>query len=862
MRAETLLYFYGRRLRTHPVQELLAGLGIAIGVALAFAVLVANGSVSRSSEQVVRAVVGRAELQLQARTPRGFDARLLGEVRALGGVRRAAPLLDQRAVLASGRGPGRREVAIELASLDPSLAALSGRVAGSFAGGGLRFVDGLLLPTGAARALGLPDPAGEPFARRIGPVRIELRGASSELPVAAVLGRETIGPVSDARVALLPLHRLQEVAGLEGRITRVLVEPEPGAHGRVREGLEGLARAHHLDVVAATADADLLAQALGPSDQATAFFAAISALLGFLLAFNAMLLTAPERRRMFAELRIQGFKPRQLVALLLFQALVLGTVASVAGVLAGGALSRGVFDASPDYLAPAFTLGTSTVVGPWPVALALGGGILACCLAAAPPLLDLRRGRAVDAVFHAGGVPGNAVELRTRRVLLALAALLVALATAVLLALPEAALLACALLAVATVFAIPATFAAVVRLAEALTARFQRLNMLSVALLALRATTVRSLALAATGAVAVFGSVAIDGARQDLLSGIARYTDDYVGTADLWVVNALDNQATNPIAPPGGAARDVAAAAAAVPGVAEVRAYRGGFLDAGGRRTWVIARPRGDRAMLPASQLVRGDYAAATERLRGGGWVSLSDQVARERGLAPGDRVTVPTPSGDLSLRLAATTTNLGWSPGAMIMAAADHRRAWGPAAPTALELDVAHGADPAVVRAGVAAALAGRGLRVQLAAERAAGIDASASAGLSRLGQISALLLVAAVLAMAAAMGAAIWQRRASLAALRIQSFSPRQLWRVLLLEAGVVLGAGCLTGALVGMYGQLVIDRYLRLVTGFPVSVTLAGWPTVEIVGVVLVAALAVVAVPGWFAARVPPQLGLQDR
>jgi putative ABC transport system permease protein len=110
--------------------------------------------------------------------------------------------------------------------------------------------------------------------------------------------------------------------------------------------------------------------------------------------------------------------------------------------------------------------------------------------------------------------------------------------------------------------------------------------------------------------------------------------------------------------------------------------------------------------------------------------------------------------------------------------------------------------------------------------------------------------------------MGAAIWQRRASLAALRIQSFSPRQLWRVLLLEAGVVLGAGCMTGALVGVYGQVVMDRYLTTATGFPVASTLAGWSTLEIVGLVVVASLAVVAVPGWFAARVPPQLGLQDR
>jgi putative ABC transport system permease protein len=856
VRAETLLYFYGRRLRTHPIQELLAGLGIAIGVALAFAVLVGNGSIAGSAGEVWRAVVGRADLQLQARDARGFDARLLADVRRLPGVERAAPLLEQRAVLVASGPEGTREVAVDMASVDPSLAALSGRLAGNFVAGGLRFVRGMLLPTATAEALGLPGPADEALVRPLPPLRVELRGTATRLPVAGVLGRETIGPVAGARVAMLPLARLQALADMRGRLTRILVKTSPGEEPAARAALAALAREHHLTLAPARAEADLLAQALGPSDQAAGFFAAISALLGFLLAFNAMLLTAPERRRMLAELRIQGFKPRQLVGLLLFQALVLGSVASVAGLLAGGLLSRSVFDDSPAYLSTAFTLGTGSVVGVRPVVLALAGGILACCLAAAPPLLDLRRGRAVDAIFHSAGAPGNAVESRTRAWLFAAALLLIALATLVLLAAPSAALLACALLAVATVFAIPATFGAVVQFAEALTERVQRLNLLAVALLALRATTVRSLALAATGAVAVFGSVAISGARNDLLHGIARYTDDYVGTADLWVVNGLDNQATNDLARSGLAAR-----AAAVPGVAAVRGYQGGFLDVGGRRVWVIARSREDRAMLPPSQLVRGAFSDADARLRERGWIVLSDQIARARGTGLGDAVVMPTPTGDVRFRLAATTTNLGWSPGAMIVNDADYRRAWATSTPTALEVDVTRGADAAAVRRSLEQTL-GAGVRVESASRRAAGIDASARQGLSRLGQISALLLVAAVLAMAAAMGAAIWQRRGSLAALRIQSFTPRQLWRVLLLETGVVLGAGCLTGALVGVYGQIVIDRYLATVTGFPVASTLAGWSTIQIVSLVLVAALAVVAVPGWFAARVPPHLGLQDR
>ncbi len=854
MRIEALLYFYGRRLRTHPIQELLAGLGIAVGVALAFAVLVANGSIAGSAGEFIHGVTGRADLQLAARDARGFDERLLHEVRGLPSVQRAAPLLDQRAVVI---GPNGRRVSIALASVDPSLAALSGRLAGNFVAGGLQLVRGVMLPTATARALGIGDPASEAVVRPLPRIDVEVRGRVLREPVAAVLGRETIGPIASALIGIVPLARLQALSALPGRVTRILVEANPGQLPAARIALQRIARTEHLTLTRSDAETTLLRQALRPSDQATGFFAAISALLGFLLAFNAMLLTAPERRRMISELRIQGFAPRQLVALLLFQAALLGAIASGAGLLGGGVLSRKVFHESPDYLAAAFTLGTGTVVGIGPVVLALAGGILACCLASAPPLLDLRRGRAVDSIFHAEGSPGNALGTRTRRQLLLLAAALLAVATAVAVLAPQGTLPACAVLALATVCAIPTTFTAVVRLGEALAKRVQRLNMLTVALLALRATTLRSLALAATGAVAIFGSVAIGGARQDLLRGIGQYTRDYVSTADLWVVNPNDDQATKDFL-----GTRTRATVERVPGVAATRVYRGGFLDDGGRRVWLIARPSADRAMVPPSQLLHGDLELANERLRMGGWIVVSDQIAQQRHLGLGDALALPTPTGTHRFRIAATTTNLGWAPGAVMLNGEDYARDWRATTATALEVDVRRGAGLRETQQAIQTALGPDvGLRVQTAAERAAGIQVSAKQGLARLGQISLLLLVAAVLAMGAAMGAAIWQRRASLAALRIQSFTPHQLWRVLLMESAVVLGAGCLSGAVAGIYGQLGIDRYLRIVTGFPVAATPGGWQTLETFALVVAAALVAVAIPGWFATRVPPHLGLQE-
>ena len=75
-----------------------------------------------------------------------------------------------------------------------------------------------------------------------------------------------------------------------------------------------------------------------------------------------------------------------------------------------------------------------------------------------------------------------------------------------------------------------------------------------------------------------------------------------------------------------------------------------------------------------------------------------------------------------------------------------------------------------------------------------------SPSEGLGQLGEISTLLTIAAILALAAALASAIWQRRVSLAELRLTGVTPARLRRLLLLESALMLGAGCLTGALAG--------------------------------------------------------------
>jgi len=843
VRLEALIHFYRQRLRTHPAQELMAGAGIAIGVALVFAVVVANTSITTSASQISHGIAGQASLQLDARSEHGFDAGLLRVVRSLPSVEHAAGIFEQRAILQGTH----HTTSVALVGVDASLTLLGGPLTQDFGSRqGLIFRNGLLLPSGLASSVGLRGaPPGEDRT-----VILRLRGSADRVPVAAVIGKDVIGKLSGALVVVGRRDYVNRLAALPNRLTRIFVQPRPGQDDEARRELEALARGR-LTVAPVSRESQILAQASAPNDQSTQLFAAISAVVGLLLAFNAMLLTVPERRRAVAEFRTHGYTSRQIVLMACFDALVLGTLASGVGLAAGLILSRTAFNGLPTYLAFAFPFGADQTVPASTVALCFAGGVLATFVAAMQPLFDLLPSRAPDAVHREEGEPGQALGPKARTYMGGVSLVLLAATTVIVSALPAATIVGVVLLALSMLFALPLLLDAVMHAAERAARHQPRLNMLVVAVMAMRSTRVRAIALAATGAVAVFGSVSIEGAHHDLVEGLHRNFVENNTTADLWVTTGGDDLTTENFVP-----HDTADRIRRVPGVAAVRSYYGGLLDIGERRVWIIARPPNDRRMLPPEQVETGDATHASAALRQGGVVAISAQLADATHTHVGGMLSVPTPTGDHAYRVVATLTNMGWGPGALVINAADYRRDWSVNDPTAFQVDLRSGVSPVVAKRTVQRAIPPSvALHVQTAMDRVRQYDTLAGEGLHRLTQISLLLLISAAAALAAATVAAIWQRRAAFLDYRRQGYTPRQLWSALLIESGLVLATGCALGAAAGLYGHLLLGRWLRITTGFPAPFEPSVPAAVLTFALVVAAALIAIAPWSYRAVKVPP-------
>ena len=342
-----LVESYAERVRAHPVQELLAGLGVAIGVALVFAVLTANRSITSNAGELVRGIAGSAQLELSARSADGFSQQLVEQVRALSDVEVASPLLEQRAAVV---GPDGRS-SVNLVGVDTSITDLDGSATRDLDPVMLvALLQGVMLPKAIADEVGVPTHGDDRS------VLLTLRGRAERVTVGGALDAPQVGPVADAAVAIAQLARVQALAGLPDRVSRILVTPRPGRAPAVARELRQLAGGR-ITVAPVEREVQLIAQAAAPSYQATALFAAIAAVSGALLVLIAMLLTAPERRRNIAFLRTTaGYTPRDVVQMLAFESVVLGTIGSLVGLAVGILLAHTLFAGAPSFLSFAFAL--------------------------------------------------------------------------------------------------------------------------------------------------------------------------------------------------------------------------------------------------------------------------------------------------------------------------------------------------------------------------------------------------------------------------------------------------------------------------------------------------------------------------
>jgi putative ABC transport system permease protein len=361
MRLATLAW---RGLLARPLRSSLAIVGIALGVAVVTATIVVGSSSERALESVARDLLGRADVRLRAFADEGFGPRTVQSLRGLPGVVAAAPVAERRLTVSTQPGADERVFTVTVFGIDPADDALlrlpeltdglqlsadsptDALVTASFAAAeGLELGDGLLLTgrrpgAGALRIVGLLADSGFGALDR-GEVIVasrEVLDASFEVPA----------PV---RYVDLDLGESPTEADIE-RVTDTLDEPfvveRPGdvaeRFAAARDAFVGIA----------------------------ALVALISVVVGAFLVGNTLAMTVGERTRDIGLLRAAGTTSRQVVGIVVRQALALGLLGSVAGIVLGIGLAGllvGLLSATRAVLTSGLAVSPGAVIAPLLVGL-------------------------------------------------------------------------------------------------------------------------------------------------------------------------------------------------------------------------------------------------------------------------------------------------------------------------------------------------------------------------------------------------------------------------------------------------------------------------------------------------------------
>jgi putative ABC transport system permease protein len=823
-----------RHLLRHPLQLLLALVGLALGVATIVAVDVATGSAARAFELSVAAVQGPATHELDG-GPAGLDEAIYVHLaRTLHHVR-VNPVIDGYVTIA--------DQSLQLLGVDPLAVA-------GFAddAGGTAALDSPAALTQWFTAAGSVMLAADTA------TQLQLRpGAAFSVDVGghALPGRllGVMGAGSGMQsVMLTDIATAQEWLAVPGRLSRIdlRVPAGPAAAAEFAQLSRELPAGVTLAAAAQRARAGLnMTQAFNTNLRALGLLAL---LVGLFLVYGTMSFAIVQRRRSLGILRALGATRAQLLRIILLEAAGLALVGGIVGLAAGLVLAHtlvGLVSRTINDLYYVVAVNSVALPASEPL-LALGAALAVALLAAALPALEAIHS-APQLTLRASVLEGRA--RRIARALLGVSALL-ALACAITVLSSERSVLAgFAALMLAMLSVAAATPAVLYGAARALArSRICAAPPLRLALggiaVSLSRTGVAVAALAMAVAAMIGISIMVDSFRESLRDWLSHtlQADVYVG------------------APGPGFARPERRLDAAVvqdlvrvPGVAGYSASRRAMVDSD--RGPVVL----DAMDLTPALRTSMDLTAGTAQVWpafADGAVLLAQPLAYRLNLDVGAALELTTAQGPRAFRIAGVFREYGNDRGSVRISRAVYRRLWRDDSVSALALYLAPGAAGAAVVQRLYAAAAGRqALQVDTPAQ----VRAISLTIFERTFIITRVLnwLAAAVAAIGLLSALLAWQlgRTHELALLRVLGLT-RAGSSVMILAQTLFMGVIALLAALpAGVLTAILLVRVInRRAFGWEIQLHLHPAQISSAIALALLAALAAGVYPAWRMAHAP--------
>src|SRR5918992_2281428 len=377
-----------RNLRARTQRALLTVIGIVLGVGIVVGVITLSDTMSSTFTELYSRAFGTAEITVTATGGSGtFDEGAVEKIRGYEGVESAAPRLSLPAslILETKGEAGLPEVrSMRLFGVEPESAALATGfelVEGRFPEDG----EELTLDGGTAEGAGLKVGDRVTVGTPRGPEKLELVG------ILRIPG----GSFGGFGFGMAPLPYAQETFDEPGRISGIAVEAAEGTPvSELREGLDRRL-GEGLQAERSETRTQEVSNQLQGFRISLLFFAGTALFVGAFLVFNALSMTILERTRELGMLRALGSTRAMIARSVIVEAMLLGVIGSLLGVLFGYGMARGlVYLFGRAYL---FEI-TSLVLSPFALVSAIVVGIAVTVIAALYPAMKAGRVSPVEAM--------------------------------------------------------------------------------------------------------------------------------------------------------------------------------------------------------------------------------------------------------------------------------------------------------------------------------------------------------------------------------------------------------------------------------------------------------------------------------
>jgi putative ABC transport system permease protein len=339
-----------RNLRARPARTLLTLAGIVLGVAVILAINVTNQSTLASISAVFDEASGKAHLVIEpaSSSSGGFDRSVLNRVHLVPGVQLAVPSIRVRTMPADEADRWRIEILLGgsttnellLYGIDPAL----DHQARTYELEAGRFLD----HDGAAYQVVLVGDYAREHHVQVGKDLVVMTPDGTErLRVVGLMQKRGPGRLNNGNFGVVPLEAAQRIWSRGRNLDQIDVVATPDA-AATADGLAALKQrlAERLgagySVVYPAERGQLITRMLSAYQQGLGFFSLIALFVGAFLIYNTFSMTVVERTREIGLLRALGMTRRQILQLILTEAVILGGVGSMAGVFGGIVLARGL----------------------------------------------------------------------------------------------------------------------------------------------------------------------------------------------------------------------------------------------------------------------------------------------------------------------------------------------------------------------------------------------------------------------------------------------------------------------------------------------------------------------------------------